>query len=173
MTLPSDYNLAVEVAFDDNAFATSPTWTDVTGDVVDVRIERGRDSLLDHFSAGTATVAATRRAVMSGTALGRRRGEGGGPLSKRLDSVSVRQFRKKGYLPQALANYIALLGWSPGDNAAQHDVYFGTDKDAVDNADASDTNGALQLIKLDPEGTSDASMGLYRIADHQLGHLDS
>jgi hypothetical protein len=33
------------------------------------------------------------------------------------------------------------LSWSPGDNAAQHDVYFGTDEDAVDNADASDTTG--------------------------------
>ena len=43
-------------------------------------------------------------------------GPGGEPLSKRLESVSVREFRKKGYLPQALANYIALLGWSPGDN---------------------------------------------------------
>jgi len=43
----------------------------------------------------------------------------------------------------------------------------------VDVADASDSNGAVQLIKLDPEGVSDASMGLYRIADHQFGHLDS
>ena len=43
----------------------------------------------------------------------------------------------------------------------------------VDFADASDTNGAVQLLRLDPEGVSDASMGLYRIADHQLGHLDS
>jgi len=33
------------------------------------------------------------------------------------------------------------LSWSPGDMASQHDVYFGTDKDAVDNADASDTTG--------------------------------
>lgn len=43
-------------------------------------------------------------------------GPGGEPLSKRLESVSVREFRRKGYLPYALANYIALLGWSPGDN---------------------------------------------------------
>jgi glutamyl-tRNA synthetase len=43
-------------------------------------------------------------------------GEGGEPLSKRIESVSVREFRKKGYLAHALANYIALLGWSPGDN---------------------------------------------------------
>ena len=29
------------------------------------------------------------------------------------------------------------LGWSPGDDAAEHDVYFGTDKDAVSSADTS------------------------------------
>lgn len=43
-------------------------------------------------------------------------GEGGEPLSKRLESVSVKEFRKIGILPHALANYIALLGWAPGDN---------------------------------------------------------
>jgi len=36
------------------------------------------------------------------------------------------------------------LNWSPGDNAAQHDVYFGTDRDAVANADASDTTGVYR-----------------------------
>ncbi len=40
-------------------------------------------------------------------------GPGGEPLSKRLDSISIHQFRKKGYLPEALANYICLLGWAP------------------------------------------------------------
>jgi len=33
------------------------------------------------------------------------------------------------------------LSWSPGDSAAQHDVYFGTDKDAVIDSDTSDTTG--------------------------------
>ena len=33
------------------------------------------------------------------------------------------------------------LNWSAGDNASEHDVYFGTDKDAVDSADESDTSG--------------------------------
>jgi len=33
------------------------------------------------------------------------------------------------------------LRWKAGDSASQHDVYFGTDKDAVSNADASDTTG--------------------------------
>jgi len=38
----------------------------------------------------------------------------------------------------------ATLSWSPGDNASQHDVYFEIDKDAVTNADASDTTGIYQ-----------------------------
>jgi len=33
------------------------------------------------------------------------------------------------------------LSWSPGDKASGHDVYFGTDEDAVTNANASDTTG--------------------------------
>lgn len=35
-------------------------------------------------------------------------------LSKRHGAVTVRQFKEEGYLPQALLNYMALLGWSPG-----------------------------------------------------------
>ena len=31
----------------------------------------------------------------------------------------------------------ASLSWQPGENAAQHDVYFGTDKDAVEDADTT------------------------------------
>jgi glutamyl-tRNA synthetase/nondiscriminating glutamyl-tRNA synthetase len=37
------------------------------------------------------------------------------PLSKRHGATSVAEFRAKGYLPEALVNYLALLGWSPGD----------------------------------------------------------
>jgi glutamyl-tRNA synthetase/nondiscriminating glutamyl-tRNA synthetase len=37
-------------------------------------------------------------------------------LSKRHGATSVSEFREKGYLPEALANYLALLGWSPGEN---------------------------------------------------------
>jgi nondiscriminating glutamyl-tRNA synthetase len=36
-------------------------------------------------------------------------------LSKRHGATSVAEFRANGYLPEALANYLALLGWSPGD----------------------------------------------------------
>jgi len=37
-------------------------------------------------------------------------------LSKRYGATSVEAYREAGYLPQALVNYLALLGWSPGDN---------------------------------------------------------
>jgi glutamyl/glutaminyl-tRNA synthetase len=37
------------------------------------------------------------------------------PLSKRHGATSVAEFRARGYLPEALTNYMALLGWSPGE----------------------------------------------------------
>jgi len=37
-------------------------------------------------------------------------------LSKRHGATSVIEFRERGYLPEALVNYLALLGWSPGEN---------------------------------------------------------
>lgn len=37
-------------------------------------------------------------------------------LSKRNGEVSVAWYREEGFLPEALCNYLALLGWSPGDD---------------------------------------------------------
>ena len=37
-------------------------------------------------------------------------------LSKRHGAVAVEEFREQGYLPEAILNYTALLGWSPGDD---------------------------------------------------------
>ena len=42
-------------------------------------------------------------------------GPGGGKLSKRHGAVSVEEYRDAGYLPAALINYLALLGWGPED----------------------------------------------------------
>jgi glutamyl-tRNA synthetase len=36
-------------------------------------------------------------------------------LSKRRDDVSVESYRDRGYLPEAFANYLAVLGWGPAD----------------------------------------------------------
>ncbi len=40
-------------------------------------------------------------------------GADGKPLSKRHGSVTVDDFRRDGYLPEALVNFLALLGWAP------------------------------------------------------------
>lgn len=37
-------------------------------------------------------------------------------LSKRHGATSISEYRKMGFLPDALVNYISLLGWAPADN---------------------------------------------------------
>jgi glutamyl-tRNA synthetase len=37
-------------------------------------------------------------------------------LAKRHGAASVLEYREQGYLPEALVNFVALLGWSPGDD---------------------------------------------------------
>ena len=43
-------------------------------------------------------------------------GADGERLSKRHGAVSVMQYRDEGFLPEALVNYLARLGWSHGDD---------------------------------------------------------
>ena len=40
----------------------------------------------------------------------------GKPYSKRDGAAFVGEFRENGYLPEALFNYLLLLGWNPGDD---------------------------------------------------------
>jgi glutamyl-tRNA synthetase len=42
-------------------------------------------------------------------------GPDGSKLSKRHGAVSVEEYRKEGFLPEALVNYLTFLGWNPGD----------------------------------------------------------
>jgi glutamyl-tRNA synthetase len=43
-------------------------------------------------------------------------GREGGRLSKRTGATAISDYRKMGYLSQALVNYLLLLSWSPGEN---------------------------------------------------------
>jgi glutamyl-tRNA synthetase len=43
-------------------------------------------------------------------------GPNGQKLSKRNGVVSINWYREHGFLPEAIDNYLALLGWSPGEN---------------------------------------------------------
>ena len=49
-------------------------------------------------------------------------GTGGGKLSKRHGAVSVEEYRDTGYLPSAIVNYLALLGWGPEDGREVLDI---------------------------------------------------
>jgi len=43
-------------------------------------------------------------------------GQDNAKLSKRNGEVSIAWYRETGFLPEAICNYLALLGWSPGDD---------------------------------------------------------
>jgi glutamyl-tRNA synthetase len=67
-------------------------------------------------------------------------GPDGAKLSKRHGAQAVGEFKDMGYLPEALRNYLARLGWSHGD-----DEIF-TDADAIAWFDIADANkGAARL----------------------------
>lgn len=43
-------------------------------------------------------------------------------LSKRQGDVAVEDYREKGFMPEALVNFVALLGWNPGDDRELFDM---------------------------------------------------
>ena len=46
----------------------------------------------------------------------------GGKLSKRKGAASVMDYKRAGFLPEALFNFLALLGWAPGDSREKMSV---------------------------------------------------
>lgn len=47
-------------------------------------------------------------------------------LSKRHGATGVQEYKDRGYLPEALTNYLALLGWNPG---TEQELYFSNKND--------------------------------------------
>ena len=45
-------------------------------------------------------------------------------LSKRHGAISVTEYREMGYLPEAIVNFLALLGWSPQGGGSNNEVLF-------------------------------------------------
>ena len=74
-------------------------------------------------------------------------GPDGAKLSKRHGAVAVSDFRKQGYLSEALVNYLVLLGWSPKDDREILEI-----KEVIrlfDLKDVSDAGPRFDLSKLD------------------------
>ncbi|MEZ5418496.1 MAG: glutamate--tRNA ligase [Vicinamibacterales bacterium] len=124
------------VAFDDLVRGTVTFHTDVIGDPIIVRADGMPaynyavvidDALMQitHVVRGEDHISNTPRQILVYEAFGWLPpafahlslvlGPDHAPLSKRHGATSVAEFRAKGYLPEALANYLALLGWSPGE----------------------------------------------------------
>ena len=74
-------------------------------------------------------------------------GPGGQKLSKRHGAVSVEEYRDAGYLPHALVNYLALLGWGSDDGRE----VMATDElvDAFDLARVNQSAGTFDVKKLE------------------------
>jgi glutamyl-tRNA synthetase/nondiscriminating glutamyl-tRNA synthetase len=124
----------VDVSFQDLVRGDVTFNTDVIGDPVLVRSD-GRpaynfavvvdDALMEitHVIRGEDHISNTPRQVLLYRALGFSPprfahlslvlGPDHTPLSKRHGATSVAEFRERGYLPEALTNYLALIGWSP------------------------------------------------------------
>lgn len=68
-------------------------------------------------------------------------------LSKRQGDVAVSDYQGKGYLPEALVNFVSFLGWNPGDNRelfSLHDLISEFNLEKVNK-----TGAVFNLEKLD------------------------
>jgi glutamyl-tRNA synthetase/nondiscriminating glutamyl-tRNA synthetase len=124
----------IDVSFNDLVRGEVTFNTDVIGDPVIVRSD-GRpqynfavvidDALMEvtHVIRGEDHISNTPRQILLYRALGFAPprfahlslvlGPDHTPLSKRHGATSVSEFRARGVLPEALTNYLALIGWSP------------------------------------------------------------
>jgi glutamyl-tRNA synthetase len=69
-----------------------------------------------------------------------------------LPEIDVDDFRRAGYLPEVLINYLALLGWSPGENVERFDRDFllaRFDLDRVSRSPAKFDRDKLLAFNLD------------------------
>lgn len=91
-------------------------------------------------------------------------------LSKRQGDVSVEDFKDKGYLPEGLVNYLALVGWSPEDNEEILTLDEMIDKFSLDRV--SKTGGIFDKDKLDwVNGHYIRSSSVERITDLAIPYL--
>jgi len=96
-------------------------------------------------------------------------GEDGSRLSKRHGAVSVLHYQAAGFLPEAMLNYLARLGWSHGDQEifSQEELLQHFSLDKVNTAPASFNLKKLQWLNQHYLKTADSA----RLADLIQPHL--
>lgn len=93
------------------------------------------------------------------------------PLSKRHGATSIEEFRSQGYLPEALVNYLALLGWSYDDKTT-----FFSRKELIKKFDISRVSkspAAIDFLKLEwMNGHYIRSMPIDKLASRLKEYLE-
>lgn len=129
-----------EVVFQDIVRGEIKTRTDDLGDFVIARDKRtplyhlavvvdDYEMGITHVIRGEDHISNTPRQILIADALGAERplyahlplvlGKDRSKLSKRHGATGITEFRAQGYLPEALVNFMALLGWSPDEEERQ------------------------------------------------------
>jgi glutamyl-tRNA synthetase len=98
---------------------------------------------ITHVLRGDEWIASTPRHVLIYEAFGWKHPEfahlpvilspDGGKLSKRKGAASVMDYKRGGFLPEALFNFLAFLGWSPGDEREKMPLQEMIDAFSLDN----------------------------------------
>jgi len=89
-----------------------------------------------------------------------------------LPEILVHDFRKKGYLPEALLNFLALLGWSPGGDRERMSMEEMVSLFSVDGIGRSNAKfDRAKLLAFNTEAAAGASPG--RLIEAFKQYLDS
>lgn len=159
-------NPGMEVIFDD--LIRGPINTH-TGDLGDFVIARSIDDALYHFAVvvddheggvthvirGEDHISNTARQILIQEALGFPRPQYAhlplilatdrSKMSKRHGAVSVVEYRDQGFMPEAIVNYLALLGWNPGDE--REDFSLVELVEAFDLAKVNKSGAIFDMVK--------------------------
>lgn len=96
--------------------------------------------------------------------------EDGAKMSKRKGDPSFEDLVRMGYLPQAIVNYVALLGWNPGDEREfflMDDLIAAFDMDRINKANAAFAIDKLRWLNgehirsLSPEAFHEIALPYY------------
>ena len=66
-------------------------------------------------------------------------------MSKRDGNVNIEEYLKKGYMPEAVINYLAFLGWNPG---TEKEIYLSNEDFEIDSNDSVELQINSRMKKL-------------------------
>lgn len=90
-------------------------------------------------------------------------------LGVALPEINVGDFRASGFLPEPLTNYLALLGWNPGDDIEQFDRQFLVDAfgfDRINRANARFDRNKLLAFNGDALRAMPPELFVHQLSDH-------